>query len=387
LARCSFGGEEVGVGPFVPEWRSQSGGAIDLKALFSGFSYEVDTMEESLWDQAVSMFRDSSIYQTWAYESVRSERAVASRLAVRRGCEIVALSQARIIQSRLLGGGIAYIRWGPVWRLPARADEETVLAQALRAIHNEYVCRRRLLTRVEPAVFAEDSGPTLSILQGESFVPARRGPCGRTILIDLSPSLDDLRKGMAQKWRNRLNRAERNGLGVTESEDTEDFLRFEKLYHAMLRRKEFFTSTDIRHFLRMQARIPRVGRMRVFLALRDGEPCAGAICAAMGDKAVYLFGATNEVGMTNNGSYLVQWRILQWLKATGILCYDLHGINPKTNPGTYHFKAGLAGRNGRNVTFLGPFEACGSAASLLAVRGAEVGREIYRRARRFLTAS
>jgi hypothetical protein len=34
--------------------------------------------------------------------------------------------------------------------------------------------------------------------------------------------------------------------------------------------------------------------------------------------------------------------------------YDLHGIDPVRNPGTYSFKKGLAGKKGKEVTFVGP---------------------------------
>ena len=37
----------------------------------------------------------------------------------------------------------------------------------------------------------------------------------------------------------------------------------------------------------------------------------------------------------------------EWIKEKGLRYYDLNGINPETNPGTYHFKRGLAGKKGR----------------------------------------
>ena len=37
--------------------------------------------------------------------------------------------------------------------------------------------------------------------------------------------------------------------------------------------------------------------------------------------------------------------------------YDLNGVDPERNPGTYHFKRGLSGKKGIPVTFAGPFQA------------------------------
>jgi hypothetical protein len=45
------------------------------------------------------------------------------------------------------------------------------------------------------------------------------------------------------------------------------------------------------------------------------------------------------------------------MKERGVKVYNLNGISPEQNPGTYHFKRGLAGRNGRDLHYLGKFDA------------------------------
>jgi lipid II:glycine glycyltransferase (peptidoglycan interpeptide bridge formation enzyme) len=44
------------------------------------------------------------------------------------------------------------------------------------------------------------------------------------------------------------------------------------------------------------------------------------------------------------------------MKQSGCHYYDLYGINPQKNPGTYVFKAGLAGKTGKDVYYLGRFD-------------------------------
>ena len=92
-------------------------------------------------------------------------------------------------------------------------------------------------------------------------------------------------------------------------------------------------------------------------ARHEGRLCAGVIYSAMGDTALYLFGATNALGMRTSASYLLQWETMKTLKRLGVRAYDLHGINPVSNPGTYSFKRGLAGRAGSDVSFVGPVQA------------------------------
>jgi hypothetical protein len=96
--------------------------------------------------------------------------------------------------------------------------------------------------------------------------------------------------------------------------------------------------------------------MDVLLAYKNGRLCAGTIASAIGDTAVYLFGASNELGRQTSASYLLQWELVKRLKQRGIREYDLNGIHPERNTGTYHFKKGLAGRNGRDTTFVDELE-------------------------------
>ncbi len=100
----------------------------------------------------------------------------------------------------------------------------------------------------------------------------------------------------------------------------------------------------------------------------------------MGNRAIYLLGATNEQGMKVKCAYLMQWRMIQWLKETEVVYYDLGGINPEKNPGVYHFKEGLGGQD---VLYLNPLVACVSAPSRAFAAAVGLGggraREIFRR--------
>jgi lipid II:glycine glycyltransferase (peptidoglycan interpeptide bridge formation enzyme) len=112
-------------------------------------------------------------------------------------------------------------------------------------------------------------------------------------------------------------------------------------------------------------------KMRIFLCQNNGISSAGVICATIGETGVYLFGATNDEGMTNKGSYLLQWKAIQWMKNNGCRYYNLNGINPEKNPGSYHFKAGLSGKNGNEVYYLGRFDCYSSGITAKLARTAD----------------
>jgi lipid II:glycine glycyltransferase (peptidoglycan interpeptide bridge formation enzyme) len=125
----------------------------------------------------------------------------------------------------------------------------------------------------------------------------------------------------------------------------------------MLQRKRFTPQADVQRHRRLQQDLPEHLKMRVVIASHGGNPCAGAIYSALGDTAVYLFGATDDLGMRTCASYQVQWEIVRSLKQAGVNGYDLNGADPALNAGTYHFKRGLAGKRGAEVTFAPHFQA------------------------------
>ncbi len=70
---------------------------------------------------------------------------------------------------------------------------------------------------------------------------------------------------------------------------------------------------------------------------------------------------------------------MERLKEQNFSSYDLCGINQETNPGTYTFKAGLCGKNGKDVFDLGKFEAQGNFLSTLAVKYGSLLLSIYKK--------
>jgi lipid II:glycine glycyltransferase (peptidoglycan interpeptide bridge formation enzyme) len=175
--------------------------------------------------------------------------------------------------------------------------------------------------------------------------------------MDLRPSMEELERGFHQKWRKSLNRARKNNLEIIEGQDESLFESLRSVYGEMLQRKRFDGQADIEQFKRAQQTLAPSQKMRVILCSSEGEIVAGALFSALGDTGLDLYRATSNRGISTYGSYLVQWRVLEYLKSRGCTWYNLNGINRARNPGGYQFKSHLAGKNGREVGFLGPFDA------------------------------
>lgn len=324
----------------------------------AGYAAEVDRIDEAGWYEALERFEDANIYQTWAYGTVIAGAKNVSRLVVRKDGEIAAMAQVRLARIPLTNVGIAYVLWGPMWRRRGREDVET-FRQAIRALRKEYVSKRGLALRVSLQIVSDARVPFTSILTEEGFTASGRNG-GRTILMDLRPPLEALREGMRAHWKRELKVGSKNRLEIVEGTGAELFAHFIEIYREMVARKKFSEPNNIDQFRVIQTLLPNAFKMRILLGKSAGNVCAGVIGSAMGDTGLYLFGATSNAGMKSRGSYVLQWNFVEQLKRDGIAVYDLNGINPETNPGTFKFKSDLAGDHGADVYSLGTFDAQGA---------------------------
>jgi hypothetical protein len=341
------------------------------------FQVEVDLVTPTDWSVMLDLFHDANFYQTWSYGAVRWGAKNLSHLVLKRNDEVLGVAQLRIIRPTRLNFGMAYLRWGPICHRRGRElDPEAVLGMAC-ALREEYVCKRRLLLHILPNAFVGTPRGALFQSTFSNFTPQPRTPANthRTFVLDLRPSLDDLRRNLDKKWRNQLTRSEKNGLKIIAGNGTDEFQRFCQMYEQMLERKAFETSVDIEEFRRIQGDLPETHRMRILICEQEGIPVAGLIASAMGDSAIYLLGATSTDGLNSKGAYLLQWTMIQWLKENGISWYDLGGIDPERNAGVYHFKSGLSGVDMSQLT---PVVSSNSAVSSAIVRAALAANRVVR---------
>lgn len=350
-----------------------------MKELDREYKAEFVHSDRESWYQLMSHFLDANLYQAWSYDMVRYGRRGVAHLVLRKGDNVVAAAQARIARLPVLRTGIAYVMWGPMWQPTGAPENVEVFRQAVRALRNEFSLQRGLVLRLYPMAFREQYEDLKQIFQEEGYRSTEDGRVKRTLILDLSPSLEEIRANLDQKWRNCLNRAEKNGLELIAGEEEGLFDEFKKIFIGMVRRKGLVDLTDVNHLKMVQRDLPQDFKLKVILCRQNSEFSAGAIFSAIGKTGVYLSGATSDAGMKTNGSYIVQWAFVKWLKENGFLHYDLNGINPDTNPGTYHFKRGLAGKRGREVEFMGKFQVADSILSDLAVKGGELALSGYRR--------
>jgi lipid II:glycine glycyltransferase (peptidoglycan interpeptide bridge formation enzyme) len=342
------------------------------------FRSDVDTVDENEWNELLRDFHDANLYQTWAYEKKRNSKENISHFVLKNKEQVVSAAQVRIVSLPVVKIRIGYIRWGPVWH-KSENEDINILVQSLGALIKEYVVKRKLVLRILPKLYDEDLKVFGPILKQEGFYWLRRSKRERTMIMDITRPLEEIRRSMDPKWRNCLNKAEKNGLKIVEGKETKLFDEFIGLYKDLLERKQFDAPNDIMEFRTAQEDLPDDMKMKILLCYENDKLSAGAVFSGIGDTALYLFGAINDLGKQNKSSYLLQWKMIEHLKDNDFRYYDLHGINPTLNRGTYHFKSGLSGKNGKEKRFLGSFEAYPDLISRIIVFFAELLRGLLKR--------
>jgi len=320
------------------------------------YSYFVKHCQKIEWHDLIKQFEDANIFQTWPYDVLKYGHNRVQHLILKRKEDIVAAAQVRIFRVPILKIGFAYVYWGPMWRKKGTPHNLEVFRNIVRALRFELSLRQNLFLRIYPLIYTKIENEHFDNILREEGYQLYNKFIKRTLLMDLTHSYEELRSSLNQKWRNCLNRAEKNNLEIIIGSKEVLFDEFKKIYSEMAERKGLKDLMDLNHFKRVQQHLPLELKLIVIICKYNGDSCSGGIFSAIGNLGVYIAGATSNIGLKTNGSYMIHWTFVKWLKENGYRFYDLNGINPEIYPGIYHFKAGLAGKLGIDTNLLGKYQ-------------------------------
>lgn len=340
---------------------------MSIIELDSRYIIEMDQVTKTEWSDILQRFDDANIYQTWSYGAVRWGEKNLSHLVLKRDHEVVAMAQSRIVKFPGIKKGIAYVFRGPIWQLHRGERDQKILQYVIRAMREIYVVKRRLFLRIISNMIEEENNIFTHVIIDEGF---RRKPSmvgDRTLILDLSPSIDELRKGPTRRWREGLRHAEKRGLNVIFGTSRDLYEIALNLYKEMHTRKKFVEFVDMNLFKIIQDDLPESLKIKIMVCQFQNEPAAAIAWSAIGNTGRALLAATGENGLETRASYLSWWKMMEWLKVNNFKYCDLGGINPDTNPGGYFFKTNFAGTNGKDEKYLGQFDSCESLTSRVLV--------------------
>jgi hypothetical protein len=314
---------------------------VATPAAGDGYDIEVDSLSPEAWDQIACAFDDLTTDQLACFVDNAAGIVVAA---------------ARLIILTLpgLARGLAYCRFGPIWRRKDSMADPATYRAALNALFDEYCLKRGHYLTVIPRPNPEFQAAEVAILNERGF--ELRRPFEDTNRYLVVPEIsDELQlQGFDQKWRYNLKQAMRNGVEVRIGMSHSDIETFCALYASMVDRKGFAAFDPVHLLPKLASQLPDPLRPHIVLAYHDGRPIVGAVVAILGDTAFYIFGASDKTALPLKGGYALQWWITRWLASERVRWYDLGG--EALSEGLRQFKKGFVGKSGATVFMQGEYD-------------------------------
>jgi len=318
------------------------------------FTVEVDTLAAADWDRMTAGFADASCDQTACWVDRRWGTRRSSHLVLRRHGTPVAAARVVILEWPGLRRGVAYVKFGPMWRPRGMEPDLAVHRRCMDALVEEYCGRRghclSVLPRMTPGYYQEEC----EALGGLGFTVRRAMPDPNRYLVDVTLDPAEQMPSLDQKWRYNLRQALRNGIECRLGDTEEGLATFTALHARMVSRKQFSDTAAVHLLPALASGLPETLRPRIVLAFHGQKPVAGAIVALAGDTAFYLFGASDDAALGLRAGYALQWWIVAWLSQSTVRWYDLGG--EAFEPGLRQFKKGLSGKRGAIVSARGELD-------------------------------
>jgi hypothetical protein len=329
-------------------------------AAASGARYGVEVVEEigPGWDAMAGQFADACLEQMAAYAVPRWEpsRLCGVVLHEMGSGEPAAMALAVIATIPLFDLGLAYVKFGPLWRRHDRPAYPAVLGAALEAVKNVFAGDRGLVARVMPPPDPELVGEWDKQLALAGFSFHDHAPDPTRYLVDLGLTESQQLASFGSKWRSNLNKALAHRLDIREADLKEGLPDFLALYKTMLARKHFIDRHNVvalPPFAAAAADAAALG-VRLFLAYHEGQPIAGSIIVGAGDRIFVAFSASDERALSLRAGYALRWWLINRLRGSHARWLDLGGT--EGDAGLRSFKLGNVGKRGRVLQMPGDYD-------------------------------
>jgi len=218
------------------------------------------------------------------------------------------------------------------------------------------------LFKCDPAIEAgSDAEPAL---RAAGLRSVEGGPFGgvqprAVMVLDLDPDAEKIFEGFHKKWRYNVRLAERKGVVVREG-SRDDLGAFHDLYLETARR-DGFVGRGRGYFDTLWNILEPRGMLKLFVAEHEGAVLSGIILFMMGERAMYVYGASSSERRNLMPNHLIQWTAIRWAATNGYRLYDFRGVSPVRDgrPAEPHI-AGLnrfkEGFGARYVEYAGEFD-------------------------------
>lgn len=305
---------------------------------------ETRIVDGAEWDRTIAGFDEVCQEQLHAFAAIRWPSVRQEPVLFLLDGDIVG-GALIMVQSLPLGlARLAVAKWAPMLKDAARPDADAIHAGMVEALIACYGSGPGQMLSILPRPSIGASNRAYRWLIGRGFRRGSQLGFPDRYIVNLRLSDEAQRGSLSQTWRRQLGKAAKAGL-TFEHAGPERIADFEALYTAMTDRKQFTDHSAYETVPGLMAiDVPEL-RPELFFVRHEGELVYGAIIFKAGDRAVYLYGASNDKALPLRAGYFMHWHIIAWLRDhTRAAWYDLGGTDGFQ--GLQQFKKGMVGEAG-----------------------------------------
>ncbi len=276
-------------------------------------------VDKNEWDDFVVSHPESNFLHSWQWGEFHLSRG---RTVIRRGVYVGGKLEGVYegVVERARRGTHLSIAGGPIvdW---SNDDVVQMLCDDMKQQGQEHNC---VFVRVRPQL--ERSDESMELFERLDF---HRAPMYLSVehagVLDLTKNEEELLKGMRQRLRRALRKAQKNDITVETSTDPEAITEFYKIQLQTAGRHQFVAFSE--DFLKKQfAAFAETGNAVLYTARYEGEVLAQNFMIFYGNEASYHYGVSTELGTKLSGAPLLHIQAMRDARERGITRYNFWGI-------------------------------------------------------------
>jgi lipid II:glycine glycyltransferase (peptidoglycan interpeptide bridge formation enzyme) len=227
---------------------------------------------------------------------------------------------------------------GKLWYLPAgpagsEPEEVLTASTAIAALAKR---EGAFMLKIEPRIL-ESAQAKRAFLNAGFRQTFRIIPNESTVMLDVSGDEAEVSGRFAASCRNKIRRAEKEGLVIKRVEPTDENCRimFDLLAETSAGR---FELRPFEYYKLFWQTFAEANTGVLILGYKDEQPVAGLFGMILGETSVYKDGASVRQGLPTGSMNALQWELIQWAREHGAVRHDLCGaphssrVDDKTHP-------------------------------------------------------
>lgn len=281
-----------------------------------------DVISKKDWEEFVQSRPEANFLQSWQWGEFHSSRG---KKILRRGIykdnKLVGVYTGQIENARR--GKRLEIAGGPIidW------DDAEIVNITTEDIKKQTKAANAVFARIRPQLV--QSKKAEKIFSANGF---KKAPMYLSVelagVLDLNKNEEEIMKGMRQRLRRALRKAQKNNITVTTSSDPKDVDTFYDIQIQTAKRHDFVAFS--REFLKKQfAAFAKDGQVVLYTATHNDEILAQNFMIFYGNEASYHYGVSTELGTKLSGAPLLHMHAMEDARQKGIKRYNFWGIVPE----------------------------------------------------------